>query len=496
MATVSSTGLETGWSSVPKLMPVSEYTTKFARFASRVLAHRLEFSSSGSTDPEIVLLRILQHLNIPKDEHVAALQTLFVGAADCVQQNTQCLMWAFYPLRNYSISALMKKPTDDEVSLERHLLPAAILLGVRHFYEPILSSPASEDVVIGDSVFCGTPLSAAVRTRQHHLVRRILESWPEADTKRNCLPGAANDETMLQLILDHRKEPYGQDCLSQALNEAAQLGNAGTTTAILAYILKTQSDIMSADFLALPVHYAARYGRMNVLDILYQHGAKMQHKQGEWVPRASPIMLAAWRGDTEMLRWIVERVPDLTSRGVLAAINGDQPESLRILFEAGADLEKYGDGEDNDLFLRCLLIRAPKAFRYLVLEACPKYLDPKNVDRWMSLEYWMANVCLHGIVSMFDVLVDAGVPIDEPLNLSCDLHIRGRGNPKTWTPMHYATASSEEGAPAIVESLHKMGVAKINSATEASFRDGCEPGMAPRALRRYDGMPYGLRYTG
>ncbi|KAK7948515.1 uncharacterized protein PG986_009401 [Apiospora aurea] len=84
-------------------------------------------------------------------------------------------------------------------------------------------------------------------------------------------------------------------------------------------------------------------------------------------------MIASWRGDTKLLCWRLRqgacpRGPRRFACGaVMAALDGDQPEALRVLLEEASvgksiSVQNWHEG----MLLRALLLDSHKAFRNLV----------------------------------------------------------------------------------------------------------------------------------
>ncbi|KAK8134215.1 hypothetical protein PG984_006227 [Apiospora sp. TS-2023a] len=99
------------------------------------------------------------------------------------------------------------------------------------------------------------------------------------------------------------------------------------------------------------------------------------------------LSILSWmkRADRKDLRDFLQGVRSGSTGGyfklgpIIAAIDGDQPESLSILFEAGIGLAIQGDEWDDD-FYRMLVLQSNKALRYLVLETNMVFRDPPNLN--------------------------------------------------------------------------------------------------------------------
>ncbi|KAG4430111.1 hypothetical protein IFR05_014409 [Cadophora sp. M221] len=212
-------------------------------------------------------------------------------------------------------------------------------------------TPASE--LEGDSECFGTPLNAAIKSQHHDLTITILDLMKLANVKdiRDCLQEAVivDDIVILQYHL-HHAQPILLDeqlSLTDALIESAQFGRVNAGRRLFSFINENYAAIINDDLLTKSTYYASFWGHVEFLELLAQHGANMEDKlTGEGLSRATPIMLAAWRGNTELLRWLMRgwtkaQLAKHACRAVIAAIDGDQVESLKNLFEAGVRESLY-----------------------------------------------------------------------------------------------------------------------------------------------------------
>ncbi|KAK8094254.1 hypothetical protein PG997_000939 [Apiospora hydei] len=181
-----------------------------------------------------------------------------------------------------------------------------------------------------------------------------------------------------------------------------------------------------------------------------------------------------------------------TCGAVITALDGDQPEALRVLLEEAGVGESISvqDGHE-EIFLHALLLNSHYGFRYFVHEAS---VVPRDDPEF---RYRMAAACARGSFGIFQVLFDGGMPADAPLGERVlELHSPSGGTPR-WTAMYFALASSEPGAQKTVGKRLGLGFSKPDEGSRQSggvdgFREGV---LRPESRAYHSGMPYSTRYT-
>lgn len=329
------------------------------------------------------------------DERLKGLAILYREACDCIQPFPQpswpsCLV----PFTRDS-HAYSRKPTRRNTGLQSHLVPAAILLGIPVSCEAVLAggkvaSDEAEKQITDNSEHFGTPLYAAIKAHQNELALSILSWMKRANRRdsRDCLHAAviSDNVAMLQQLLQHtrhllrgesniQRDSMVRSILWEALIEAAKLGRVVVASYLFNHVREFHPYIIHDYLLTQSVHYASLWGHIDYLELLIrQEGVDLGPRLHETGSRANSLMIAAWRGDSELLHWLIRQgVRSGSADGefkcgpIMAAIDGDQPEALRILFDAGIGMTINGDDWDED-FYRILVLQSNKAFRYLVLE--------------------------------------------------------------------------------------------------------------------------------
>ena len=260
------------------------------------------------------------------------------------------------------------------------------------------------------------------------------------------------------------------------------------------HIIRAYPNMINTDLLTELTHYASLCGNIEYLEFLVGQGANTMARPHPDVSRATPLMVAAWRGHTELLHWLIKRrkgVPIDDCACVLAALDGDQVDSMRILYQYGAldGLDDYHNPSYwNQFFFHGFLRNSNNVIRCILLELSMLSLgDPR-------LRPWMAESCLDGRIGIFDVLLEAGLPVDVPLGAK----ITGsQGGTRSWTALHFALASCHPSSKKIAWKILGMG---IERPVNGEFCDGIkfEEGMYQHSTsdKRYrSGMPYSLNYA-
>lgn len=96
------------------------------------------------------------------------------------------------------------------------------------------------------------------------------------------------------------------------------------------------------------LHVAASYSNVDIVAMFVQLGIDVN--AGRESDPATPLYFAASEGSLDVARWLIDRGADVQVRGhgtpLVSAVNGDHPEMVRLLVDAGAELNKcVGDDE-------------------------------------------------------------------------------------------------------------------------------------------------------
>ena len=180
------------------------------------------------------------------------------------------------------------------------------------------------------------------------------------------------------------------------------------------HISQAYPNMMDTDLLTESTDYASLCGKIEYLEFLVGQGANTLARTHPDVSRATPLMVPAWRGHTELLHWLIERrkgVPKDDCAYVLAALDGDQVDSMRVLYQHGAldGLDDYHNPNYwDEFFFRGFLRHSRNVLRCILLELSVLSLDDPR------LKTWMAESCLDGRVGIFNVLLEARLPVDVP----------------------------------------------------------------------------------
>ena len=122
-----------------------------------------------------------------------------------------------------------------------------------------------------------------------------------------------------------------------------------------------------------PLLEAAQHGHLGVVQVLVQHGAKVDLCEANgFVPRQSPLARAAARGHVDVVEYGVH--PDFNCNGswptplAFAAEQG-QTKAVAKLLQLGADIRRKDEGENTYVMLAAWR-DAPEAIPLLVAAGC------------------------------------------------------------------------------------------------------------------------------
>lgn len=388
-----------------------------------------------------------------------------------------------------------------------HLVPAAIALGARHVYVPLLPAQGEErecsDNVVAarlkrSSTVFGTPLYAAVAAADTDIVRQILDFRPELLQRGvpNLLSVAvvAGGQEMVDTLLPY--QPPRDTSLRSAILLCAREGYVGRARTLLTYAQDGEkSNAVAPWALQEGLHLASLEGDKDMIRCFLDHGAKLnadpsaaplpeqeagrardgdRTQAGGLLVRPPPLSLAAWAGDGDFMRWLLENGAALNGQfsnlsPILGAILGDQVGTLKTLVELGAS----GSWEPSSWVLAlslCIEVHANNSFRHLVCEA--KVIDIPSIDLDneddSGLGSLVEKLCEVGNVEAFDILAEAGMPVDKEF---CGT--------ASWTPMMIAQSYDNCEQRSIVGRLEARGI-KQYDVTQTAYAQCFESGEWPR----------------
>jgi ankyrin repeat protein len=375
-----------------------------------------------------------------------------------------------------------------EVALSCHLLPAAILLRVPGFYEPVINAAISGDedahaALRSASDYFGTPLYAAVRSGQYDLVKQLVcsTSLNQSVDKSYCLKGAVqtNDLDMIKLLLELGAQ--GDDIKFQtALICSVELGNTDAARLLLDYAKACSGNISWA--LNEGLYQAGLHEHEELVTLLLDNGAHVSGgldcpiypiwndfgSLGSPYVRPGTVELASWAGIDARLRMLLARGAN-PRHGVLPAIMGDSVGALRFLL-LQLTPEQHSDLNWANLMLYAIRTDSNAVLRFLLEDArvVPDLAKAIEQDSacWGRL---MNAACETTNVQAFDILVRAGAPVDKA---------PGGPGKMGWTPMLCAQSSAWPGAEEIINRLRRLGVEPVD-VMQTSARDNFLNGSLP-----------------
>jgi hypothetical protein len=133
------------------------------------------------------------------------------------------------------------------------------------------------------------------------------------------------------------------------------------------------------------LHYAAFFGRPNVVEELLNRGAKVD--DASEIGQQTPLHMASFRGNVKVMNKLIRRGanPNAVGKGfgpvVTAAIYSGNREAVRLLVENGVSLT-YDDEDDESVspLSLAVLMSDLSMFEYLA-EAYADKLQPKDYDK-------------------------------------------------------------------------------------------------------------------
>lgn len=389
-----------------------------------------------------------------------------------------------------------------------HLVPAAIALGARHVYAPLLPAQGKErecsDNVVAarlkrSSKVFGTPLYAAVASADTDMVSQILDFRPELLQRgvANLLSVAvvAGGQEMVNALLPYH--PPRDTSLRSAILLCAREGFVGCARTLLTYAQDgdEKSNAVAQWALQEGLHLASLEGDMGMIRCFLDHGAKLnadptptpqpepeagrardgdRTQSGGLLVRPPPLSLAAWAGDGDFMTWLIENGASINGQfsnlsPILGAILGDQVGTLKQLLQLGASAQWDPSSWVLALSL-CIEVHANHAFRYLIHNA--KVIDIPSIDLESDddggIGSLVEKLCEVGNVEAFDILSGASMPMDKEF----------RGT-TSWTPMMIAQSYDNEEKRSIIGRLEALGL-KQYDVTQTPYAQCFESGEWPR----------------
>lgn len=382
-----------------------------------------------------------------------------------------------------------------KIPLDFHLLSAAIHLQIPTFYDHIIDAAISGDegahaALRSQRNYFGTPLYAAVRSGQYDLVRRLIcdAGIDQAVDKSNCLEGAVqtNDLDMIRLLLE-LGAPAADPNIQDAIVCSVELGHTAAARLLLNHAVAVRGDIPWA--LHEGLFQAGLRNHEELVTLLLDLGALFhsstmttiyhyfKQKGENMIVRPGPVELASWSGNEERLRMLLARGADPRG-GICLAIAGDNVCTLCLLLSQPTpkprststwiQMMESAIREDSNEVLRFLLEDEQ------VIPDLTKAIKRKPV-RWRNL---MHAACEMSNVEAFDLLVRAGMPVDE---------VPGQDG---WTLMLRAQASSWPGAEDMIRRLQEFGMEPVDVMQTVAREDFLRGHLPDRNGFRGTHMPW------
>ncbi|KAK6834137.1 OPT family small oligopeptide transporter [Apiospora arundinis] len=485
-----------------------------ARYLQYRISRPLSRSASGEPTIETHLKWILEELLEPTaghDEKYAALLALCHHINEFAAE-TALHFWGGNPGWYVGITQSMESLTAPAymgtVGGAASLLPAAITLGLDAIYDPIIAAiePPEEDryqqpqaiwITVGSHTvnyrcLClsfGSPLYAAVKARKPNLVRRILASGLDVNT-RYCNPVASaarnHDMDMLDLLLEPQYHPNSRE--ENVVNAFAVCATLGKT-AVMDRVLKRANDIgghyqrstMGSHYMNLNrALLRAVYGNhVDTVEFLLNEGAQFptlftspDHGRSGPINEPTVVEVAAWRGNADILRNLLSRNAMVSIQVVQAAVVGNHVEILRILL-AHKYIQLHNTYSWWSVLSDGANLDCTDALVYLISEArvldIPSVLSGGDDVEAVYLSGVAGTLCSRGNYRAVEALIQAGLPVDHNCTLDPDDDGEpGDGNATSleMKPMDLAMRSLAPGAAETVQMLARYGASAAPKRTK------------------------------
>ena len=179
----------------------------------------------------------------------------------------------------------------------------------------------------------GSPLLYAAIRNQLEILRTLLDAGARIDieTKQHytplCFASHRGHEQIAQLLIERGAdiEHKGDDGFTPLI-----FATKGGHTKIVELLLgkKALVDKRDKDGLAA-LHYACLKGHADIVRLLLAHGADFNAVQPNAMPPRTPIIMAAWNGNTDVVKLLTEKK---AQDDWLTKIEGFSVENVRPLF--------------------------------------------------------------------------------------------------------------------------------------------------------------------
>jgi len=422
-------------------------------------------------------------------------------------------------------------------SIDPHRLPAAIVLGLRHVYEPILEDQHGDGDLSAHASFAepsdlfGTPLYAAARCRQYGLVERLLERGINVDTDAsNPLQAAARnaDVRMIHLLL-RCKPRRSSDVMRICIIESIEYGRGDDASAALHALLDYCGRDVSPQVFHRGLRAAVIGNRVDVVDQLLQLGADPDSvaethsiNRDRRSETYTPLVLAAWAGNDEVMRVLLahgasfKNEPSLY-RSLLCALVADRADLADIILRATKVPMRFREGDMGArLLLEGIILGSvnvvPSLIRQNRLFDVAKFIKQRREEEVNSQAghaiatqfpeggttsrsrlrpyrpyvnmaaqpgELLGAACEYACVPAVEALLDAGVPADSRL----------QENKYFDSAMEAAVSSNAPGARDILRMLLGKGATPIDVSRTRSaslYEKGLLPRAQPFGKPRFD----------
>lgn len=125
-----------------------------------------------------------------------------------------------------------------------------------------------------------------------------------------------------------------------------------------------------------PIHEAAMSGHLEIIKLLVSYKAKINVKASDGF---TPLMCAVERGDVEMTEWLIANKAELDlkgTEGTAVHIAVEHPAVLRLLLDAGADIEVEIPYLKMTPLMNAGFCRNEESVKMLLIEGA----DPNRID--------------------------------------------------------------------------------------------------------------------
>ena len=159
-----------------------------------------------------------------------------------------------------------------------------------------------------------TPLSAALSRHHHDIVQLLIEAGAGVDGVGDTSIHAAVQSNNMRLV---RKMVTRDNVNTPGPDHQTPLHFSMSGSAdLVQYLLELGADTNSRvdSTLATPLHMAALRGRVDLVPLLLDHGAKLDPRAGDSLYGATPLYLAAQNGHIKVVKGLVDAGADVNSR--------------------------------------------------------------------------------------------------------------------------------------------------------------------------------------